>query len=254
MKLKHILMGGLLGVSLSLATIAEAASMKVSIGIRETNSAGTIFDNGGTANGIEFVNRDGQTLVADGTWQLFTFTPASDPLIGFAGATANSVLEDGHEWATLENIRVLNDEGITKPIRLWIDDVTNTVAAGPVVQGFESSALGSEVMFQEPNFSGSTAGFLLAGGTTAVSNSSANSGSQSLQMDFQFANAAPTNWVRLTTFGVVGDAQPNPRIRVREPGAPNPTVSFYARATVIPEPTSLMLLGLAGLALAGVRR
>lgn len=229
----------------------QAASFKISIGIRETNDPGDIFGDGGLTDGIEFINRDGQTLTADGTWQLFTFTPASDTLTAFAGTTANSVLEPGHEWAVLENIRLLNDEGITQPIRLWIDDITNTVASGPVVQDFETSILGSEVMFRAPGFSGSTTAFLEDGSLTAVSSSAANSGSQSLQMDFQFVNDLPTNWARITTFNTLNG--PNPRIRVRLPGALNPTLSFYARALVVPEPASLMLIGLTGIGLACTR-
>ena len=239
-------------LALLAASAVQAQSLQMSIGIRETNDGtGPIFGNGGTDNGIEFVNRDGQTLTADGTWQLFTFTPASDTLLGFAGTTANSILEAGHEWAVLEHIRILNDTGITNPIRLWIDDVTNTVATGPVVQDFEASVLGSEVMFQEPGFSGSTSANLLAGSTTAVSDSEANSGSQSLQADFQFVDATPTRWVRLTTFGALN--QPNPRIRVREPGGPEPTISFYAKAIVIPEPASLLLACGLSLAVVGIR-
>jgi hypothetical protein len=250
--MKRLSICGLLALSLMLASgPSQAASVKISIGIRETNSAGTIFDNGTSTGGIEFVNRDGQTLTADGTWQLFSFTPASDTLTAFAGATANSVLEAGHEWAALEMIRVLNDEGITAPLRIWIDDVTNTIASGPVVQNFDSSTLGSEVMFQEPGFSGSTAAFIAPGSTTAVNNSMAFSGSQSLELDLQFVNATTTNWARVTTFNTPN--QPNPRVRVREPGGPNPTISFYAKLAVVPEPASLALVGLAGIGLACLR-
>lgn len=225
------------------AALAEASSLKVSLGIRETNSQVAIFDNGGTANGIEWVNLDGQTLNADGTWQLFTFTPAVDSLTAFAGGTANGALEPNHDSATIEHIRLLNDQGITQPIRVWIDDVTNTVAAGAVVESFESAALGSETMFQEPNFSGSTSPNLVAGGTSAVSDSMAFSGSQSVQVDMQFVDSDPTRWVRLTTFSAAN--LPNPKVRIVEPGAPAPTISFYAKAQVIPEPASFALLGLA---------
>lgn len=233
------------------STNVQAQSLKMSLGIRETNSAGPIFGDGGTTNGIEWVNRDGQTLVANGTWQLFTFTPATDPLLAFAGTTANSMLEPGHEWAVIEHIRILNNEGITNPIRLWIDDVTNTVATGPVVQDFETSTLGTEVMFQEPGFSGSTAANLLPGSSTLVTNSMANSGSQSLVANFQFVDNDPTRWVRMTTFQTPN--QPNPRIRIIEPGAPAPTVSFFAKAIVVPEPGSLLLTGCLGLILLHIR-
>jgi len=237
----------------STAAQLQAASLKISIAIRENNTAGTIFgDGGGSGGGIEWVNRDGQTLTADGAWQIFTFTPATDPLLAFAGATANSMLEPGHEYAVLEHVRILNDTGITSPIRMWIDDVTNTVASGPVTQDFEAATLGTEVMFQEPGFSGSTSANLLPASTTLVSDGTANSGLQSLQADFQFIDNTPTRWIRLTTFGTPN--QPNPRVRIIEPGGPAPTISFYAKAVVIPEPASMVLVMMGAIAVIGVRR
>jgi hypothetical protein len=58
--------------------------------------------------------------------------------------------------------------------------------------------------------------------------------------------------VRLTTFGTPN--LPNPAVRVRIPGGPNPSVSLYAKAVVIPEPSSAALLGLAALSLLVRRR
>ena len=75
----------LLGVCCS---AASAANLAVSLGIRETGGSGPIFSNGGSTNGIEFVNLDGQMLNANGTWQLFTFTPSTDTLTAFAGEFA----------------------------------------------------------------------------------------------------------------------------------------------------------------------
>ena len=255
MKLRNLLVGGLLVASLSMGSVVHASSMKISIGMRENNVPGPTFANGGgSGGGIEWVNRDGQTLNVDGTWQLFTFTPATDPLLGFAGSTANSALEPGHEWAVFEHIRLLNDQGITKPIRLWIDDVTSTSSSGTVVESFESNSVGSQAMFRQPGFSGSTSGNLLNNGlgmTTVVSNSAANSGSQSLQADFQFKDGTPTNWLRLTTSNTA--TLGNPLFRIVEPGAVAPTLSFYARGVTVPEPASLALVGLAGIGLVCLR-
>src|SRR5690606_34930947 len=92
-----------LALSLAAAGTVHAASVALSLGIRETGGSGPIFSNAGSANGIEWVNRDGQSLELDGTWQQFTFTPATDTLLAFAGATANSILDD--DWAALEHIR-----------------------------------------------------------------------------------------------------------------------------------------------------
>ena len=60
------------------ALAANAQTFAISLGIRETNTAAPIGGDGGTANGIEFVNLDGQTLTLDGTWQTFTFNFGTD--------------------------------------------------------------------------------------------------------------------------------------------------------------------------------
>ena len=250
--LRLSLCGSLVLCMIACAT-AQAQSVKLSIAIRENNTAGDIFgDGGGSGGGIEWVNRDGQTLTADGTWQLFSYNPVTDPLLAFAGTTANSMLEPGHEFAVLEHIRVLNDQGITQPIRIWIDDVTNAPAAGAVVQNFDSATLGTEVMFQEPGFSGSTAGNMLPGTTTAVSDEAAFSGLQSLQLDLQFVDSDPSRWARVTSFGTPN--QPNPRIRIREATGGPVITSFYARMEIVPEPTGFALIGTMALVACARRR
>jgi len=232
------------------AGVVSAASLSVSIGIRETGGSGPAFSNAGAAGGIEWVNKDGQSLTADGTWQLFTFAPSTDTLTAFAGATADGVLDV--DWASLEHIRLLNSDGISNPIRLWIDDVTNTDASGATVEGFESFAVGDEVIFQEPPFSGSTSGNVLATGTSLVSSSMAYAGAQSDEFNLQFVDNDPTRWVRLTTFSTPN--LPNPAMHVREAGALAPTISFYAKAMVIPEPCTAALAAFALLGLAFISR
>ena len=229
---------------------ANAASIAVSIGIRETGGTGPKFSNAGATGGIEFVNLDGQSLVADGTWQQFTFTPSTDALTAFAGATANGVLDT--DWVSLDAVRLRNIDGITVPIRLWIDNFSNTDAAGTTTEGFESSTTGTEVIFQEPNFSGSTSANLVAGGTSLVSESMAFAGTKSNESNFQFIDANNTRWVRLTTFNTPN--LPNIALHAREPGAPAPTITFYAKALVVPEPGTAALAVLALLGLAAVAR
>jgi hypothetical protein len=237
---------------------ANAASLLMSIGIRETGNPNNLLvgANGGSANGIEFVNRDGQTLVADGTWQRFAFTPLTDTLTAFAGTTANGILDD--DWGVLEHIRIANVvDGATR-FRVWIDDIDNTIqSSGPInFANFESATLGTEVVFQEPRLSGSTSALLqLLPNTSLVTNTMAHTGTQSNQIDFAFLTdgPAPANWLRLTTSNTPN--QPNPLVRLRESVAGAPavatTISFWAKAIVIPEPTSLLLAGL-GLCLAAL--
>jgi hypothetical protein len=232
------------------ASAAQAASVAISIGIRETGNVQPKFANGGSTGGIEWVNRDGQNLNLDGTWQLFTFTPNADALLAFAGASANSVLDT--DWGVLEHIRILNNQGVTQPIRLWIDNVTNTDVAGSAIEGFENFAIGDEVMFQEPSFSGSTSANLVVGSTSDVTDSMAFAGSQSYQVDAQFVDGTPTRWIRLTTFGTPN--VPNPAVHLREPGGPNPTISFYMKGVAIPEPATLALAGLALVGMVAARR
>jgi len=207
----------LLRISLALALSAAVhaqSTVQISIGIRETNAGGGTFSNiggnGGSLGGIEWVNRDAQTLTLDGTWQQFTFTIATDPLTGFAGTTANGIL-DG-TFGVFEHVRVLNAAGITEPIHLWIDDVVDTTMTGGPVNfaDFQGFATGTEVMFQEPSFSGSTSANLLTGSVSGVDNRVA-SRTSACRFDFQFIDNSPTRWVRLTTFNTPN--LPNPLIR-----------------------------------------
>lgn len=220
-------------VAILLAAAAQAQGiLQISIGIRETDaSAGTftnIGGNGGTVGGIEFVAQDQQTLVLDGTWQQFTFNIATDPLVGFAGTTANGIL-DG-TFGVLEHVRILNSGGVTDPISLWIDDIVDTTATlGPVtVSDFEGYSSGSEVTFQEPPFSGSTSTHVLPSGTSGIANHIA-SRSSSCRCNFQFVDGTTTRWVRLTTFGAL--SLPNPSIRFDDQSV----VTFWMRGGVAGE-------------------
>jgi hypothetical protein len=231
MKLTTCVLLAALAATLIAPLPTEAASLLVSIGVRETGNPNNLLvgANGGSTGGIEFINRDGQTLQADGTWQRFVFTPLTDPLTAFAGATANAVLDD--DWGTLEHIRLANVvDGATR-FRVWIDDIDNTTSVGP---------------FQEPRFSGSTSANLqMTPNASLVTNSMAHTGTQSNQVDFDFLTdaAAPGNWVRLTTSNTANT--PNPLVRLRESvagGAPLPTtISFWAKAIVVPEPSTILL-------------
>lgn len=237
----------------ALAGSALAQTLSISIGVRETGTSGAIGSNGGSSGGIEWVNKDGLTLNLNNTWQLFTFDLANDPITGFAGSTANGVLEGS--TGTLEHIRI-KSEGFDGPIELWIDDVTNTITppgGGPtdfVFGTFEGYADGTEVMFQEPRFSGSTAGFLTnpLPNTAGVTNSVAHSGQGSDYINFQFINNSTTNWLRLTTFNATN--QPNPLIQFDQQSK----VSFWMRGNAVPEPASMAVLGMGALALLRRRR
>jgi hypothetical protein len=234
-------------LGLMLSSAAGGAELQVSIGVRETGGTGPIGDNGGATGGIEFVNLNGQTLTADGTWQLFTFTPAEDTLTAFAGATANSILDT--EWGVLEQIRFQNTADGFTGYRVWIDDASNTDSAGTETIDFEGIPVGTEVAFQGPSFSGSTAGNLDTStwNSAGVDDSMAFAGSQSYLVEFEFVDDDPSRWLRLTTFNAAN--LPNPLVHLSEPNAAaQPTISFYAKAVAIPEPSTGIAVFLGGLA------
>jgi hypothetical protein len=243
-------------VVLAVAAIAATAwaqpTLQVSLGTRETGSTVAIGENGGASGGIEWVDKDLQTLTLDGTWQEFTFDMDMATIEAFAGGTANGIL-DGTA-GTIEHIRFLSN-GFAGPITLWIDDVADTIdqngplpppPATTIFGTFEGDpngpyADGTEVMFRQPSFSGSTSGNLVAGSTSGVDNTVALSGDASYKVDFQFVDTDPARWLRLTTYNVAN--QGNPTIAYDQ----DSVVSFWIMG--VPEPSSLLLLGLGAVAL-----
>lgn len=254
-----------------LAIPAWAGELRFSMAVRETNAAGPIGSNGGTANGIEWVGRTGgngldiDLVQADGAWHQIEVDFNNDPVGGFAGAGADGILTSTTGFAAFEHLRIANTaDGITR-YRLYIDEIVSTVnGVDTLVTGFETFALGVEAGFQEPGFSGSTSGNLkLAPGfpgspnIARVTAAQAFAGNQSYEVEFDFLDDTPAGvggagrWVRLTTNNVVN--LPNMAIGVpnTSPGANPGTASLRMQVKIIaiPEPASLALVGLA---LAGV--
>jgi hypothetical protein len=229
--------------------LAETVTLQVSLGTRETGFAGsavgTVGANGGASGGIEWLDLDLQTLTLDDTWQQFSFDMDQVVATAFAGGSANGILEG--DYGTIEHIRFKATSTSMAPITLWIDDIKDLVG-GPVppanfqtVSDFEGYADGTEVVFQEPTFSGSTAAKIQPGATSGIDNTVAYTGSGSLKVQWSWVSGDEANWLRLTTFSALN--VPNPVIRYDQ----NSVVSFWIKG--VPEPTSLLLLGLGGLLL-----
>ncbi len=180
-----------------------ASGLQLSLGVRETAAGGGadvgIGGNAGSAGGIEFVDLDAKTILFDGLWHAYTWNRSTATYTAFAGTTANSVL-DGN-YGSIEHLRFRNNTGISGPFTIWIDYVVNTVNSGPVViQSFEGFADGTEVIFQEPSFSGSTSGNIAPGSSSGVDNSQGFDGTASYKVNWSFVDGGD-RWVRLTTFG-----------------------------------------------------
>ena len=231
----------ILALGLLAAPLSALAQLQVSIGVRETGTTAAVGANGGTAGGIEWVNIDGQNLTLDGTWQTFTFDIANDALTAFAGTTANGTL-DGTR-GVLESIRIRNSGGVSGPIALYIDDIVNGTTT---ITNFDSFATGIEAVFQEPRFSSTTsANLTTTPNASLVSSDLAFSGANSDRIDFDFVDETTTRYLRLTTSGT--GQLPNPAIDFT-------TVTFRMAGVVVPEPGSIGVLALGGLALLARRR
>ncbi len=258
--------GALLLVTIALVGVAVAGdpapTVKISLGLRETPTLqavpGDFAGTAGHSGQIEWFNKDEQTLVLDGTWQMFTFD-VSAAAIAAAGLTGNGIVES--DLGVLEHLRILSD-GYPWDITLWIDEIRNIYdPAGPppvinkLISTFDGLAGnggvpyadGTEVMFQEPRFSGSTSGNLaLLPNFAGIDNTVGRDDSSSVKVQFRFVDNAPTRWVRLTTF-LAPATKPESNPVLAEAGGPN---GLYASSTVtvwlrgIPEPASLLLIGL----------
>ena len=238
---------GAVGAGLCAAP-ARAVNLAISIGVRETGTSAPIGGDGGTANSIEWVNRDGLTLPLDGAFHTFTFNFGTDPVAFFFGTQPPGGQPNRLDGTrgTLEHVRIRNTDGLTVPIQLYIDNIRNATAlAGPQnVSNFEGFPIGSEVTFQEPTFSGSTSANLApTPNIAAVTTTAASQGTQSDGVQFRFIDADNTRWLRLTTN--IATNLPNPAIDF----APGSTLSFDIRGVPIPEPVAgLSLLALCSFA------
>ncbi|MBP7933067.1 MAG: PEP-CTERM sorting domain-containing protein [Phycisphaerae bacterium] len=228
--------------------VADAASLKVSLGTRETNKPDVPIggDGGGSGGtGIEWVAPvDSLDLPMDGQWRQYSFSMNAFNSTSFTG---NGNV-DGTAGA-LEHLRFVPDGVYAGPYKIWIDDVAETLATGAetVITSFAGSADDAQVMFRQPSFSGSTSGNLLTPPNfTGVDNTVGHTDNSSLRVEFQFKGATPHvpgvaggHWLRLTTNGA--PSLPNPNLYYGEGNV----VTVWMKA--VPEPATLSLLALGAL-------
>lgn len=201
----------------------------VALGIRETGDLGPIGSEGTTTGELEWIGATGTAsgapigvaLSPSNNWQPVTFNPAGNvfPFFGGNGTLemATGTLE--HLAVSVDNLSASRSSGV---YRMYIDNVVN-VGAGAgdsdvVITDFEGYALGAEVLFQEPTFSGSTGGNLIfPPSASANSDNFNNGGTRSQLLTWFFRDTNEGRWVRLTTSGAGGGEIPNPIIDLTKP-------------------------------------
>ena len=263
---------------IAMPAVAQTPTLKISLGTREPSAtpnpvvgAPGGFHNTNPAGGIEWFNKDQQTLVLDGTWQQFTFD------LSAAGISASSFTGDGvisADKALLEHLRIMRPPGAgSTPVSLWIDKVQMTQdPTGPPPQttvtcstfdgvagnGGVPYAAGAKVMFRDPSFSGSTSSMInVAAGVpnvTGIDTTTGQDDSYSLKAQWKWLYTNPvykdSPWLRLASYYTTTVKEVIPI--VAEAGGPT---AYYASASVkvwlkgVPQPASLSLLALGGLAL-----
>jgi len=118
-------------------------------------------------------------------------------------------------WAVLEAIALVSDDASDNgPFNIYIDDLAN---GGTVFQDFEGFAAGTlaGAVFNQPNYSGTTSGYILATPDDAtIVNEAAYSGARCQRVQWQFKSGALTEWMRFNTFNTT--VMPNPLVNLDE--------------------------------------
>src|SRR5690606_11913708 len=95
----------------------------------------------------------------------------------------------------------------TGPFNIYIDNIQNGTN---VFQTFETEPSGTQgYAFQAPSFSGSTSANILSSPNLGmITNITADTGENSLNVQFQWSSTAPSRWLRLTCSAAGAAANP----------------------------------------------
>jgi hypothetical protein len=185
-----------------------------------------------------------------GSWQTLIFDPAAGPVTGFTG---DGTLYTQNGRGTLEHLAVTvnasSPERSAGLYRLYVDNVVN-VGAGSggsdfVITDFEGYDIGTEVLFQEPTYSGSTGADLAPLPSASEASGAQGNPGQSELLVWFWKDTTDQRWARITTFEAT--EKPSPIIDLTQPiqmdvllldeieGCPNPGDSGnYCTADVYP--------------------
>ncbi len=195
----------------------------LSVGVRETGQTeGPVGADGGFSGGIEWVGPSatsngapqGIQITPGPTWQPITFDPTSDPILGFAGGSANGTIAG--TWGTLEHFAIAVDSSSpNRSVGAYSIYIDNIQSGSDLLTDFESFGTGStDVLLRSPSFSGSTSSNLNPPPNVSQVAGIGNPG-KSLNCQFYFEDTSSNRWVRLTSFNVA--TLGNPLIRLDQP-------------------------------------
>ncbi len=195
--------------------------LRICIGVRETNDPGLPGQTGTGTGAIEWVGIAdpnsasqpwGKALTPAAGWQTFTFVcndPNVDKVKAMPGGGGDGIITATkgvleHIAITADNLSAGRSSGT---YYMYVDEIVN-VGAGPggtdalLANGFEGYALGSEVMFQEPTYSGTTSANLSYPPSSSTVAPYGYSSSQSDLVSWFFKDTTASRWIRLTTASV----------------------------------------------------
>ena len=108
---------------------------------------------------------------------------------------------------------------------------------------------GTEVMFQEPNYSGSTDAHVInhPWSVSGIDNMTGHDDTHSVESAFQFVDYSDTRWLRFTTWASANEDRPVVALANGGENALYDSASLTFWMKGVPEPASLSLLVLGGL-------
>jgi hypothetical protein len=199
--------------------------VKISLDMRQTGDlAGPIGATGpSTGGGLYFLQATGLNgsapaggiVVQPSTcWQTVKIDPRTAPQSSiWSGSWPGQTSPDPLPWAELECFALcIDDLTDTGPFAIYIDNLANGTT---MIQDFEDRTNNESVLFVRPNTAGFPLGMLINPPNIAsVSTNNSSGGTNSEFVEYQFANTATGNWVRLFTGGTSGSY---PQIDMTQP-------------------------------------
>ncbi len=200
-------------------TIGIAASIR-----QPGNVTGPVGSNGGGPKAdIYWIHATGAN-VAGGyqitpstNWQTIAFYPIDSTYL-WNNNNDSFTLPDPNQYGIFEGFGIVSsDPNSTGPIDIYFDNLRN---GSTLIQDFENETNAqAAVLLMPPTYSASTsANLLTAPNVSTISQSYASTGTNSLQVNFQFAGLGSAYWLRLNTGATNGNnATPNPVVDLTQP-------------------------------------